>query len=132
MTLNIEILESSFEQIKANSDNFAIAFYQNLFTDYPELKPLFDNTDMEKQGKKLFYSLVLVVENVRNPELLKKALQELGKRHTKYQVLPNHYSLVGNSLLKTLEYYLGYKWTPEVKQAWNDAYQTISNIMLAS
>lgn len=131
MTLNVEVLESSFIQIQANSDNFAIAFYQNLFTDYPEIKPLFINTDMEQQGKKLFDSLVLVVENVRHPELLRKALKELGKRHIKYQVLPSHYPLVGDSLLKTLKCYLGSEWTPEVKQAWNDAYQTISNIMLA-
>ena len=132
MTLNVEVLESSFEKVKANADYFAIAFYQNLFTDYPEVKPLFTNTDMERQGKKLFDSLVLVVENVRHPELVEKVLQDLGKRHIEYRVLPSHYELVGNSLLKTLKTYLGSGWTPKVEQAWKDAYQTISNLMLNS
>lgn len=132
MTLNVEVLERSFDRIKANADDFAIAFYQNLFTDYPEVKSLFINTEMNKQRKKLFESLVLVVENVRHPELLEKALHELGKRHTEYRVLPSHYKLVGNSLLKTLKTFLGSGWTPKVEQAWKDAYQTISNLMLNS
>ncbi len=37
---------------------------------------------------------------------------------------------MGAELLKTFESYLGADWTPEVKQAWTDAYGTIANIML--
>jgi hypothetical protein len=38
--------------------------------------------------------------------------------------------MVGTALLKTFEFYLGTDWTPEVKQAWADAYAEIVNIML--
>lgn len=44
--------------------------------------------------------------------------------------MPEHYPIVGATLLKTLEFYLGTNWTPEVKQAWSDAYEEIVNIML--
>lgn len=130
MSLQVELLESSFDEIKPHADGFVASFYENLFTANPEAKPLFDTTDMEAQKKKLLSSLVLVVENLRKPDALSGALRGLGARHVKYGALPEHYPLVGGALLTTFEQYLGEKWTPEVKQAWVDAYGVISEIML--
>ncbi|WP_036486067.1 globin family protein, partial [Myxosarcina sp. GI1] len=106
------------------------SFYNNLFTAYPEAQPLFANTNMAKQKKMLVSSLVLVVENLRNPDVLTSSLKGLGARHVKYGALPAHYPLVGNALLTTFEQYLDDKWTPDVKQAWVDAYGAITEIML--
>ncbi len=71
-----------------------------------------------------------MVENLRQPGELTGALKGLGARHVKYGALPDHYPLVGNSLLKTFEQYLKEDWTPEVKQAWVDAYGLITEVML--
>ncbi len=130
MSLQVEVLEESFEAIKPNADGFVASFYENLFTANPEARPLFDTTDMEAQKKKLLSSLVLVVENLRKPDALEGALRGLGARHVKYGALPEHYPLVGGALLTTFEQYLQEKWTPNVKQAWVDAYGAISEIML--
>lgn len=130
MSLQVETLERSFDQIKPVADDFVSSFYDNLFTDYPAAKPLFEGTAMEEQKPKLLKSLVLVIQNLRNPDVLGGALKGLGARHVQYGALPEHYPLVGNSLLKTFEQYLGTDWTPEVKQAWVDAYGAISEIML--
>ncbi len=102
MSLKVELLESSFSQIKEQETKFTMHFYTNLFADYPEVKPLFFNTYMEEQAKKLFQSLVLVVENLCSPDALSKALQGLGTRHIQYGVLPQHYPMVGSTLLKAL------------------------------
>ncbi len=85
---------------------------------------------MEEQGKKLFASLVLVVDALRKPEVLENALKGLGTRHVKYGVLPQHYPMVGGALLKTFEALLGSDWTPELKQAWIDAYGSVTQLML--
>ncbi|KAI9133472.1 globin family protein [Acaryochloris sp. CCMEE 5410] len=130
MTLQVEILESSFEKIKPQANEFVSSFYNHLFTDYPEAKPLFEGTDMEKQGGKLLQSLVLVIENLRKPDALSNALKGLGARHVKYGALPEHYPLVGATLLKTFDEYLGDAWTEEVQTAWVDAYGAITTIML--
>lgn len=130
MSLQVELLEQSFEQVKPKADDFVSSFYENLFTDYPAAKPLFGSTEMAAQKKKLLGSLVLVVENLRKPEALTGALKGLGARHVQYGALPEHYPLVGNSLLKTFEQYLAEAWTPETKQAWVDAYGVITELML--
>lgn len=107
MALNVELLEQSFELVKPQADEFVASFYNNLFTDYPAAKPLFEHSSMAKQQQMLKGALVMVVENLRKPEVLSGALKGLGARHVKYGALPEHYPLVGNSLLKTLEQYAG-------------------------
>ena len=130
MSLNVELLESSFEKVKPNVDEFGKAFYQILFETAPAAKPLFAHTDLGKQQKMLTSSLALVVENLRNPEVLTSTLKGLGARHVKYGALPEHYPIVGGALLQTFEKFLGDEWTADVKQAWVDAYGAITTIML--
>jgi hemoglobin-like flavoprotein len=130
MTMNIDLLENSFSIVKEHATDFTVTFYKNLFADYPEVKPLFANSHMEVQGKKLFTSLVLTIDSLRKPELLAQTLRGLGMRHIKYGVLPQHYPMVGNSLLKSLESSLEHAWTDDVKQAWVDAYTAVTQLML--
>jgi hemoglobin-like flavoprotein len=130
ITLNIELLEQSLDVVKQQSADFTATFYANLFADYPALEPLFANAQMTEQGKKLFAALVLTIDNLRNPDLLTTTLKGLGTRHIKYGVLPQHYPMVGNSLLKSLESCLGNGWTIEVKQAWIEAYTAVTQLML--
>jgi len=130
MSLDIERLEQSFAQVRDRDQEFTATFYRTLFTDYPEAEPLFRSTKMEEQGKKLFKSLVLVVENLRKPDILTSSLRGLGIRHLSYGVLPHHYPMVGQALLKTFAQLLGDEWTPPVQQAWATAYQSVSQLML--
>jgi hemoglobin-like flavoprotein len=130
MSLNVELLEQSFELVKGRGEEFTAQFYATLFSDYPIVKPLFDNTHMEEQGKKLFASLALVVSALRQPEVLESAVKGLGSRHVKYGVLVEHYPMVGSSLLKTFEAVLGTDWTADVKQSWMDAYAAVTQLML--
>lgn len=131
MTLNIELLETSFAQLQAQKAEFTNSFYSTLFADYPQVKPLFKSTDMDEQAQKLFASLVLVVNNLKKSDVLTNALEGLGTRHVKYGVLPEHYPLVGGTLIKSMATTLKDKWTPEYEQAWVDAYGAITEIMLA-
>ena len=130
MSLNITILEQSFERVKPNASEFSRIFYNNLLTDYPQLRRLFAKTDMEQQQQKLMTSLVLVVENLRNPNYLKTILKNLGERHISYGAVQEHYPMVGAALLKTFKSYFGTDWTPELQQAWTDAYEAVVSMML--
>jgi hemoglobin-like flavoprotein len=56
-------------------------------------------------------------------------IQDLGRRHVGYGVTAEHYELVGEALLWTLEQGLGDDFTPSVKAAWQEAYVTLSGAM---
>lgn len=128
--IDIKLLEDSFAQIRPQAKVFASSFYNNLFTDYPQLQPLFAHTSMEEQEKKLMISLALVINNLRNLAYLTSILKDLGQRHLRYNTRPEYYPMVGAALLKTLEYYSGTAWTPELKKAWINGYQAIVSLML--
>ena len=130
MSLNIRLLEQSFDLVKSHGMDFVSSFYDNLFADYPEVRPLFTRAEPNEQKKKLLGSLALVVANLRNPTVLADALRGLGARHVSYGVSPAHYPIVGSTLLKTFAQFLGEDWTPEVRQAWIDAYTAIVQLML--
>jgi len=125
-----ELVENSFREIKKYKDEFPLTFYKNLFDISPGLQPLFDNIEIKKQGRKLYGALLLLVESIRQPEKLQKVLGSLGDKHKGYGTIPEHYPLVGQALLMTLEEYLKEDWTPEVKQAWTDTYTAAVGMML--
>jgi nitric oxide dioxygenase len=130
MSLNVDLLEQSFALVSPQADELVSSFYANLFTDYPATQALFQHSDMDKQKTMLKNALVMVVQNLRNPEVLHEALRGLGARHVRYGAVSDAYPLVGHSLLKTLAHYAGDAWTPELNEAWTEAYNAIAQIML--
>jgi hemoglobin-like flavoprotein len=85
---------------------------------------------MKDQRTKLLGVLILVIQNLRKPEVLASALEGLGQRHVAYGVRQEHYPLVGTVLLETLADFLGDDWTPAYQDAWAQAYEAICSIML--
>ena len=131
MALDIQRLESSFNQIRPQALEFSARFYQLLFQYYPELIPMFEKVDQPAMEKKLIASLALIVENLRNPEELMLALKSLGARHAKIGAVREQYPMIGEILLITFAEYLGQDWTTELETAWLDAYNLIADMMLA-
>ena len=130
MTLQIELLESSFQAIAPCGEAFVRTFYERLFTSFPQTRAFFASTDMKEQRKKLLGALALVIRNLRKPEVLTSALQGLGQRHVSYGVLPEHYPIVGAVLLETFADLLGERWTPAYHEAWVQAYEAVCALML--
>ena len=130
MSLNIDLLEKSFNQVKNDALKFSASFYQKLFSYHPELKPMFEKADAAAQEKKLIASLAIIVENLRNPEELTMALKSLGAYHKEIGTIEEHYPFVGQALVETFAEYLGDKWDRGTHKAWLDAYNLITEIML--
>lgn len=130
MTLQIELLETSFQAIVPCGEAFVTDFYERLFTHFPQTRAFFASIDMKEQRKKLLGALALVVHNLRKPEVLTSALKGLGQRHVKYGVRPEHYPIVGAVLLDTFAGFLGEHWTPAHHDAWAEAYEVVCTIML--
>lgn len=81
MSDSIQLIEESFERIRPCAPEFAASFYKNLFKAYPEVEPLFAETDMGTLRQKLIDSLAAIVLNIRYPQRFKDYLQRLGYSH---------------------------------------------------
>jgi len=131
MSLNVELLESSFNLLAPRADELADRFYDRLFTKYPQVRPMFPD-DVSEQKKKLVAALAMIVGNLRKPEALGQAVADLGIRHIDYGVTRDQYPVVGENLLATLAELAGDAWNPELEQAWADAYGAITQIIYAA
>ncbi|MBI3351472.1 MAG: methyl-accepting chemotaxis protein [Nitrospirae bacterium] len=130
MGLNVELLEKTFKMVAPKGDAIVSRFYEKLFQDYPAVKPMFSGASMAQQKKKLLASLVLVIQSLRKPDQLTKALHQLGAKHEGYGAKPAHYDAVAITLLSVLKEFAGAAWTPQVRQAWADALGAVKSIML--
>ena len=129
--LNVEVLEKSFNLLAPKADELVARFYEELFSRYPQVKPMFANTTPAKQQKKLVAALQLVVENLRNPEVLADALKKMGQRHQGYGAVAEHYGAVAETLLDVMKEFAGRAWTKQVSTAWSDALNVVAETMLS-
>ncbi len=130
MKTETELLEESFAALAPEGEALAARFYERLFVDYPQLTPLFEGISIKGQEKKLLASLVLLVQNLHNPDVLKDYLTALGARHVHYGVTAEHYPMVAETLLEVMAEFAGKLWTPAVKKAWTNTLSTVATIML--
>ena len=64
-------------------------------------------------------------------EALGKAVDTMAQRHVKTHVKPEHYPMVGTSLLEAIKDVLGDAATDDVINAWKEAYFFLGDILIA-
>lgn len=124
-----KLVRRSFLKVAPIADDAAKLFYSRLFEIAPEVQPLFKN-DMDDQGKKLMKTLAIAVASLEDLETLVPVLQNLAVKHIEYGVQEEHYAVVGEALIWTLEQGLGEAFTAEVKDAWIEVYTIVSTTMI--
>jgi hemoglobin-like flavoprotein len=124
----VRLVQQSFEKAAALGEKVAEIFYAELFAIDPSLRAMFKG-DMKEQHKKLLSALALVVRSLHTPEKIIGPVQKLAVKHLDYGVEPIHYTYVGNALLRTLKKGLGSEFTPELCDAWVEAFRTLANVM---
>ena len=124
----ITLVQDTFDKIRPISEKAAKLFYNRLFELDPSLKSLFKG-DMKTQGKMLMQMLDYAVTGLDRLDTIILAIQNLGIRHAGYGVKDEYYETAREAVLWTLEQGLGKDFTPDVKDAWAEAYKLLSDIM---
>jgi hemoglobin-like flavoprotein len=123
------VVRESWKQFEPVAEQSAGFFYEKLFELDPEARRLFARTDMEAQGRKVMQMFAEIVRTLDRPEELITEVADLGRRHVHYGVRDSQYDSVGIALLWTLERGLGPAFTPEVRNAWTEAYLLLSTVL---
>lgn len=126
----VERLESSFALIAPQGEKLVDLFYTRLFAENPSVRSMFP-ADITEQKKKLLASLVLVMENIRKTENLAEPLTKLGERHFEFGAKAEHYPIVRDTLIATMEELAGDQWNAQLTQDWAGALDFISSVMIA-
>jgi hemoglobin-like flavoprotein len=125
----IEAVQRTFEMIVPMADTFAFMFYQRFFEKDPEARQLF-HSDMAGQREKVMEMLALAIRSLDEPEEMIQALGMLGRRHLSYRVQPGHYTSMNEAIIGAMAESLGDQFTSGMRQAWEKALDTLTQIML--
>jgi len=128
--LDIELLETSFAALAPQAGELVQKFYSELFDRCPAVKPMFANVSMEAQQQKLVAALGTVISSLRSPDELEKVLLDLGEKHKAYGAMPEHYQVVGETLLDVMAQVAGSLWSPKLALAWRAAISSVAGMML--
>ena len=130
MELNVPALETSFDLVAPHGEQLMDEFYARLFDTAPAVVPLFAATDLPRQKTKLLSTLVLVRNSLRDLNAIVPSLQKLGARHVAYGAQPEHYAVVGDTLIAAMATIAGAAWLSEHESAWRAAFEIVAAAMV--
>ena len=124
----IRIVKQTYAMVNCVVTTASKLFYERLFELAPELRGLFKG-DLRSQGFKLMATLKFMVDALDNPVMMASLTQRLGQQHSMFGVTEEYYDVFGQALLWMLQQTLGRSFTPEVRDAWANAYTLWTDMM---
>lgn len=130
----IDIIKSTVPALKSHGLEITTTFYNNMFKNNPEVKPLFNMNRQAsgEQPKALAMTVLAAAENIDNLQVLLPAVKKIGEKHCDVLIKEEHYPIVGKNLLGAIKEVLGDAATDEIIDAWAKAYEVISQVFIST
>jgi hemoglobin-like flavoprotein len=124
----VAIVQDSFRRIAPQASEASRIFFDELFRISPDLRQLFPD-DMTAHKLKFVQMLGSIVKSLAQIATVSEEIVDMGRRHMSYDVEDEHFAMVGEALLWTLNRVLGADFTPDVREAWEAVYDMIARVM---
>lgn len=128
ITATVPLLEQGGEALTRH-------FYKSMFRDYPQVSPLFNQANQHEgtQQRALANAVLMYAKNIEKLEKLGPLVGTIVNKHVALQIQPEHYPIVGASLLKAIREVLGEEVaTDAVIEAWGAAYGQLADILIGA
>ncbi|QJR82386.1 NO-inducible flavohemoprotein [Alteromonas pelagimontana] len=128
----IHTVKSTIPLLESAGTSVTDYFYNRMFRHNPELKDTF-NISNQKTGKQpfaLFSAIAAYAKNIDNLDALAPLVERVAHKHTIFFIQPEQYAIVGHHLIETLRELAPEAFTPDVEQAWSEAYQFLADILI--
>lgn len=126
----IETVKATIPVLKEYGLDITTRMYDVLFEKYPETRALFSSAPGD-QPKILAGAVAAYAMNIDNLEVLGDAVGKMAAAHVRTNVKPEHYPMVGDALLTAMTDVLGDAATPEILDAWKEAFFFLGDILIA-
>lgn len=126
----IATVKSTAPLIAATGPKLTAHFYDRMFRQHPELKDIFTMSHQQNgaQREALFNAVCAYAMNIDNLGALGAAVEKIANKHASLMIRPEHYPIVGENLLATIEELLNPG--EEVLAAWGKAYGVLADIFI--
>ena len=132
----IKIVKSTAPVVKEKGKEITERMYEIAFNERPEYRRFFENTHMKspeegrKQAAKLAASVYAYASHIDELEKLGNAVEQIAHAHVNTRVITEQYPVIGECLLAAMKDILGDAATPEVMEAWTEAYNSLADIFI--
>ncbi|MGM0876814.1 MAG: NO-inducible flavohemoprotein [Bacillota bacterium] len=128
----INIVKSTAPVLAERGVEITTYFYKTMFEAHPELLNIFNHANQQqgRQQTALANTVYAAATYIDQLEVLLPAVKQIAHKHRSLNVKKEHYPIVGEFLLKAIKDVLGAAATPEVINAWGEAYQVIAQVFI--
>lgn len=125
----IKRLTASYQTIVSAGDRMPDQVFTRLFDFEPSLRSLFpdDISPVKHHFARLLHWLV---RHLHEPQKLRIALVDLGKRHEGYSVKVEHYPIFCDVLVESMADISGDDWNDELARDWRQTFELMVHHML--
>src|SRR3954469_3473559 len=129
----IEIVKKTVPALEAGGTAVTDRMYQILFRN-PDIRDLFNQShhgETGSQSKALTAAVIAYARNIDNLGVLGTRVERIVQKHVGLNILPEHYHFVAEALLGAIKDVLGEAATPEILEAWGEAYWFLADPLMA-
>jgi nitric oxide dioxygenase len=131
----LNIVKSTVPLLESGGEALTTHFYKMLMRDYPQVRALFNRTHQESgdQPRALANGVLMYARHIDRLEALGPLAGQIVAKHVAIQVMPEHYPMVGDCLLRAIREVLGGEIaTDAVIDAWGAAYGQLADILIGA
>jgi nitric oxide dioxygenase len=137
MTMTVQqkdLVKATVPVLKEHGVALTTHFYNRMLSNNAELKNVFNaaNQRNSAQPTALAMAVLAYAENIEDPAVLSTAVNKIANKHVSLDIRPEHYAIVGKHLLESIKEVLGDAATPELVDAWGEAYGELAGIFIAA
>lgn len=127
-----DIIKQTVPLLKEKGTEITSIFYPKMFKAHPELLNMFNQTNQKRgmQSSALAQAVMAAAVNIDNLSVIKPVIMPVAYKHCALQVYAEHYPIVGENLLKTIQDVTGLEEHDPVIQAWAKAYGVIADVFI--
>lgn len=129
----VRIVKATAPVLQEHGAAITSRFYQRLFEQQPELRHLFNQTNQRagRQSEALANAVYAAALHIDRLDAILPAIQPALHKHKSLNIRPEYYPIVGTNLLAAIRDVLGEVATPEILEAWADAYDVIADVFIS-
>ncbi|NMO94576.1 NO-inducible flavohemoprotein [Paenibacillus lemnae] len=128
----IHLIKNTIPVLETHGAEITQIFYRRLFQQHPELLNIFNHAN-QRQGKQqnaLANAVYAAAVHIDHLENILPVVKQIAQKHRALQVRPEHYPVVGQTLLDAMKEVLGDAASPEILEAWAEAYGVIADVFI--
>jgi nitric oxide dioxygenase len=130
----IATIKATVPVLQTHGETLTRHFYAIMFRDHPEVRPFFNPAHQASgtQQRALAASVLAYAQHIDRLEALAGAVPTIVHKHVSLGVRPEHYPIVGQCLLQAIREVLGEAATPEIIDAWAQAYGALAQLLIGA